>query len=149
MGTYQGKNRSSQYWDMSCQAVNMSSQARNMSHQAWNMSGQAGNMLSPAGNMSSQAGNMSSQAKNPKDHTLKVSCHYLYFWLKYSFEEVCPGWVGSGWWSGRWSGRVGRVVFYGYKDQPRADQQFQRKNWKHLPSGQISSGSADRPLKAG
>ena len=60
---------------------------------------------------------------DPKDHILKVSCHYLYFWLKYSFEEVCPG---------RWLGRVGgqvgsvvgsgRVVFYGYKDQPRADQ---------------------------
>ena len=55
---------------------------------------------------------------DPKDHILKVSCHYLYFWLKYSFEEVCPGRVGGG------GGRVGggRVVFYGYKDQPRADQ---------------------------
>ena len=39
---------------------------------------------------------------DPKDYILKVSCHYLYFWLKYSFEEVCPGRVGSVVGSVRW-----------------------------------------------
>ena len=48
-------------------------------------------MSSQAGNMSRQAGNKSSQADNPKDHILKVSCHYLYSWLK-KFSE---GWVGG------------------------------------------------------
>ena len=95
---------SHQAGNMSCQAMNFLSQARNMSHQAGNMSSQAGNMSSQAGNLSSQAGNISSQAKNPKDHILKVSCHYLYFWLRYRFEIVCRrvgvwlgGWVGGGW----------------------------------------------------
>ena len=37
---------------------------------------------------------------NTKDHILKVSCHYLYLGLKYSFEEVCRQ---VGWWD--------RVVF--------------------------------------
>ena len=92
---------SSQAGNISLQAFNMSSQARNMLHQSGNMSSQADNMSSQSRDMSSQAGNMSSQernissqAKNPKGHILKILCHNLYFWLKYSFEKFCEGCVG-------------------------------------------------------
>ena len=60
--------------------------------------------------MSTQAGNMSRKADNPKDHILKVSYHYLYFWLKYSFENVW--WMLGGWVSG-WC----RCFFVNIKDQ--------------------------------
>ena len=50
---------------------------------------------------------------DPKDHILKVLCHYLYFWLRYKFVPVVV--VGGG-------GGGRRSVFYGYKDQPRADK---------------------------
>ena len=39
---------------------------------------------------------------DPKDHILKLSFHYLYFWLKYSFEEVCPGRSVGRRWSVGW-----------------------------------------------
>ena len=112
---------SSQAWNMSRQALTMSSQARNMSHQAGNMSSQARNMSSQAWNMSSQAGDMSSQASNPKDHNLKVSCHYLYFWPRYSIEKVCRRVV-----------RVGGVVFVNVNDLTQSPvYQFGKETCMH------------------
>jgi hypothetical protein len=49
---------------------------------------------------------------DPKDHILKLSVHYLYFWLIKKFVPVVMVVTGG------WFGSVGRVVFYGYKDQP-------------------------------